>query len=368
MINGILHQWWVLPVISIVSLVLCLGLIPLCRAVGLVDHPGQRKVHETITPLAGGPALFAVIGSLLALHSPGHRFEQALFAGVALMFMVGVVDDRRHVSPVVRFLVQVAACLVMVAAGGVQLDDFGQLLIESDLKLGSLGVPITVFAALGVINAFNMVDGMDGLAGGIFLVAAAGLAMYAGFAGAADMHWLLLSCMAAVLGFMLLNMRLPWNARARVFLGDSGSTVLGFILAWCFISLGSDHNETGERAYMPMTAVWLIAVPLLDTATLIWRRWRSGESALVADQHHLHHAFLRAGFSVGTTWFAIMMLAVLLAVAGFAFEMSTLPDYTSFWAFLAVALIYYYYMHRSWNIQRFLGRDFIYNDFDEEQQ
>jgi len=223
---------------------------------------------------------------------------------------------------------------------------------------------LTVFAALGVINAFNMIDGMDGLSGGIFLVAAGGMALYAGAAGAADIHWVLLAAMSTVLGFLLLNARLPWNSQARLFLGDSGSTMLGFILAWCFIALGGESNETGQRAYMPMTAVWLIAVPLLDTATLIWRRWRSGQSALAADAQHLHHAFLRAGFSVGTTRFLIMLFAIAQGLIGYLFELSSLPDHYSFWAFIAVAFIYYYFIARVWNIQRFLGRDFIYNDFD----
>lgn len=365
MIADSMHHWWLFPVVSIGTMVLILALMPLARTVGLVDHPGHRKVHEAETPLAGGPALYAVIGTLLALHSPGHRFEQALFTGISLVFMVGLVDDRRHVSPLVRFLVQVAACLVMVLGAGVQLDDFGRLFFDFVLELGWLSIPLTVFAALGVINSFNMVDGLDGLAGGVFLVAATALGLYAGFAGAVNMHWVLLVSIAAVFGFMLLNARFPWNGRAQVFLGDSGSTMLGFILAWCFIALGSPYNESGQPAYMPMTAVWLIAVPLLDTATLIWRRWRAGESALEADQHHLHHAFLRAGFSTGQAWLGIMLFAIVLALLGAFFEASSLPDYFSFWAFMAVSLSYYWYMRRTWDIQRFLGRDFIYNEFDK---
>ena len=80
-----------------------------------------------------------------------------------------------------------------------------------------------------------------------------------------EIHLLLLLACSAVLGYLLLNARFPWNQKARVFMGDSGSQFLGFFLAWCFIALGSDHNEAGQRAFMPMAAVWLFAVPLLDT-------------------------------------------------------------------------------------------------------
>jgi UDP-GlcNAc:undecaprenyl-phosphate GlcNAc-1-phosphate transferase len=346
---------------------LCLALIPLARKTGLVDHPGRRKVHEMVTPLTGGPAIFIVLMAALAWWLVEDRFVQALMLGGTLMFLVGLVDDRHRLSPITRFVVQVVACLVMVVWADIQLDDFGRLFTNYVLEIGPLAVPITIFAAMGVINAFNMIDGMDGLAGGIFLVAAAGMALLASLAGQPLMHWLILLSMAAVIGFLLLNARFPWNRKARIFLGDSGSMLLGFILAWCFIALGNDINETGERAFMPITAVWLLAVPLLDTTTQMWRRWRAGKSPLNADQFHLHHAFLRAGYSVGDTWFNIMLMALVLGGVGVLFEIAGVPDYLSFWTFMAFAFAYYFYMRRSWTIQRFLGRDFIYNDFDEPQ-
>ena len=359
--------WWVFLALTILSAGLALALVPAARKTGLVDHPGERKVHEAVTPLTGGPAIYLTLFAFLAWHFIDDRFVQAMLAGGTLIFLAGLADDRFQLHPGTRFIVQVVACLLMIYHGGVRLDDFGHLFTSDLLDLRHGAVPLTIFAAMGVINAFNMIDGMDGLAGGIFMVAAAGMAMYAGFAGAEHLHWLLLAAIFAVLGFMLLNARFPWNEKARVFLGDSGSTLLGFVLAWCFIALGNDHNETGQRTYMPMTAVWLFAVPLTDTSTLIWRRWRSGQSALSADQYHLHHAFLRAGYSTGETWLNIMLLALAGGVLGAGFELSGLPDYFSFWFFLLCAFVYYFYMRKSWQIQRFLGRDFIYNDFDEEE-
>jgi len=112
-----------------------------------------------------------------------------------------------------------------------------------------------------------------------------------------------------------------------------------------------------------MTAVWLFAVPLLDTSTLIWRRWREGRSAFSADQNHLHHAFLRAGYSVEQTWVRMALLAVALAVFGIGFEMSRLPEWLSFYTFMTVAFMYYFYLKHSWATQRFLGRHFIHHDF-----
>lgn len=349
---------------TMVTFALCLGLIPLARKIGLLDHPGARKVHQVPTPLTGGSALLITLGLMLFFLAGGNAFVQGLAVGGLLMFAVGMIDDYRPLSALVRFLVQAVACMVAVVYADVRLDDFGRLFWDSTVSLGWLSVPITVFAAMGVINSFNMIDGLDGVSGSIFLVAAAGMAFLAGLSLQANIHLLLLLACSAVIGYLLLNARFPWNRKARVFMGDSGSQFLGFFLAWCFIALGSDHNEAGARAFMPMTAVWLFAVPLLDTTTVMWRRWRAGESPLAADRHHFHHAFLRAGFTVAQTWLAITGLAIVLAAVGLAFELTQTPDYYSFWTFIAFAFAFQGYIKRSWHQQRFLGRDFSYNEFD----
>ncbi len=354
-----IQHWWVFLAITVLGMGLALALVPLAAKIGVIDHPEERKVHEDPTPLTGGPAIYLALFSLLAWHFIDEVFIQGLLMGGTLIFLAGLADDRKHLSPTIRVTTQITACLIMMFHGGVILDHLGRLFSDDLIGLGVFRIPITLFAAIGVINAFNMVDGLDGLSGMIFLVAAGGMALFAGAAGADIIYYLLIASIAVVVGFFLVNARWPWNPKARAFLGDSGSTLLGFILVWCFIALGSSHNEIGNRVYMPMTAVWLFAVPLMDTTSLILHRFRDGRSPFLADQHHLHHAFLRAGFTTGDTWGWITFLTVSLAVVGIIFELKDLPDYFSFWTFIGFAVIYLLYMRKAWKTHRFLGRAFV---------
>jgi UDP-GlcNAc:undecaprenyl-phosphate/decaprenyl-phosphate GlcNAc-1-phosphate transferase len=364
------HFWLLLPLTVVLSAGLGWLLIPFATKIGWVDHPGERKVHESKTPIIGGMAVFvALVTAFCVARISGavpdfatDRFFLFLLGGGAVLFLMGLLDDLVELNALLRLLLQLAVCLAVVHFTGVQLHDFGQLFSNTVFVLYWLAMPLTIFAALGVINSFNLIDGMDGLSGAMFLITASGLAVFAALAGKSAMAWFLLIAMAAVLGFLLLNARFPWNDKARVFMGDSGSLMLGLLLAWCLIRLGSGP----ERAFMPMTAVWLFAVPLLDTTTLIWRRWGEGRSAFSADQNHLHHAFLRAGYSVGEAWAMMIMLSLVLAGIGVGFEFGALPDYVSFYSFMLLALTYYFYMKHCWAAQRFLGRHFIHHDFTVE--
>lgn len=364
------YEWFILPISTLLSISFCFLLIPIAHKVGWVDHPGLRKVHLDSTPLVGGIAIYMAIALLIGLVQliPGisifnSHWITVVMIGALIIMIVGGIDDRWSLSPIIRFLMQILACVFVIRFTGWHLEDFGALFSSTVVSLGFLAIPITLFAALGVINSFNLADGLDGLAGSLFLVSAVGLIGFSITSGQFELSWFLAVASASVFGFLLLNARFSWNDRARLFLGDAGSLMLGFILAWGFIRLGSGE----DRAYMPMTAVWLFAVPLLDTASLIWRRWREGRSAIHADQSHLHHVFLRAGYSVEETWGRIMLLAAILAGLGVFFELSGLPNWLSFYTFMLIAFSYYFYLKHCWAAQRFLGRHFIHHDFEIDE-
>lgn len=313
---------------------------------GLVDVPGGRKQHHGEVPLVGGLAMFggvlvAALASWELLTANG-----ALLAALSLIILVGFVDDRSGLSASVRFLVQAIAVLVMVYWGGVRLDNLGNLFGFGDVYLGRWAVPMTVFAVLGVINAMNMIDGADGLAGGLALIALLSFAVFAGAAGVLD-DTLLLPFLFAVLGFLAFNLRTRWRHRASVFMGDAGSMLLGFALGWYAVDIAD------VRGLMtPITAVWILAIPLMDTISLMIRRILKGVSPFCADCEHLHHILQRAGFTHGQTVAIVHGIAVLLAGIGIAGWKLGVPEYVMFYAFMAVFALYTYGVLHAWKLMK----------------
>jgi UDP-GlcNAc:undecaprenyl-phosphate GlcNAc-1-phosphate transferase len=349
------EPWIILLATAGLSMVLCMLLTPMAHRFGLLDHPSDRKVHNTSIPLVGGLAIYIalVIATILATTYTNEALP--LLAACGLMLVTGMLDDLRELSPITRFIMQILACGIMIFASGVVLTDFGSLMWDGVLQLGWFSIPVTIFAALGVINAFNMMDGIDGLSSMIFIIATAAMAWLALRAGHMFNAAMLVMAAGAALGFFLMNARLPWNKRARVFLGDSGSMFLGLFLAWQFVDLGNGD----DRAFAPMTAVWLLGVPLVDTIRLMTQRWKRGDSSMGADQCHLHHAFLKAGFSVGQTGAAITVLVLFTTTIGLTGQVLAWPEYLMFYGYIAFCLLYLYFMRRCWLKGRFLGRDVL---------
>ena len=342
---------------TVLSVLLCFALAPLARKFGWVDSPDHRKQHSGDIPLVGGPAMFLASLAALAWLGGWNEPTHVLAWSSLIVFLTGLVDDRRHVRVPLRFGLQILALLCMIFAGGVVLNNFGNLFWERMLGLGPLAVPITVFSALGVINAFNMIDGLDGLSSSLALVALGGMAFFAGLAGFYIEHTILLIVFAAVLGFLLLNFRFPWRERARVFMGDSGSSWLGFVLAWFFIALSQDDPVANvTRAYAPIIAIWLFGLPLMDTTYVMLRRARLREPIFGADRRHLHHLFQRTGFSVRQTWAVMIGAALLMALVGIVAELRGWPEWVMFYAYIALSLCYFLLMNRAWKTRRFLGR------------
>ena len=324
----------------------------LAGRIGAMDRPGGHKQHAVSTPFVGGFGLIAVLATAsmasgFVSGDVGSASLVALCFGALAMFVTGLADDLWHLGFKPRLLVQAMVALAMVFVGGVELNSLGALLPGIEVELGWLAVPITVFATIGLINAVNMIDGIDGLSGSVSLVSLAFIAVVAQSGG--DPAYLLVAVvlMGGLVGFLFFNLRYPGNARARVFLGDNGSMLLGFVFAWLLIAL----SQGGEKSAMtPVTALWLFALPLMDTVGVMLRRIWLGKSPFRADRHHLHHLLVRAGFRVCDVVAIAVLMQFVFALIGVACLLLGVPDHLMFWLFLGVFALYLLIIARPWRL------------------
>jgi UDP-GlcNAc:undecaprenyl-phosphate GlcNAc-1-phosphate transferase len=331
--------------------------ISMSRMFGIMDHPGGHKQHDTSTPFVGGVGVMTALVGALSLtnyYFPSVSLEplDAIALGAGVIFLTGLVDDIWHLHFKTRFLAQALVALSMVFLGGVALDDLGGLVPGIELHLGPLAIPFTVFATIGVINALNMIDGIDGLSGSISLVSLMLTGLVAFLADNYTYVTLAIALMGGVAGFLYFNLRYPRNYRARVFLGDNGSMLLGFLFAWMFIDLSQGEG----RAMTPVTALWLFALPLMDTVGVMLRRIWLGKSPFRADRNHLHHLFLRAGFRVSDTVKFLAVIQVLLGLVGIAALWWEVPESMMFAGFLLTFALYFYIIARPWRFVPALRR------------
>ncbi|MBK1702152.1 MraY family glycosyltransferase [Thiococcus pfennigii] len=317
------------------AIILIEMLTPAARHIGLVDHPGGRKGHARPTPLVGGTAMFAAFTFAILTIDVGLSDFKPLFAGALLLVIVGILDDLHDISARARFVAQVAAGLVMTVWGGVTLADLGHL-PPSDglLALGIMAAPFTVFAAVGVINATNMVDGLDGLAGSLTLVTLGALILVAWAAQATGELAILVTLASVIVAFLLYNLR-P-RGPAAIFMGDAGSMFLGFVLAWFLI----DFSQGADRLIAPTTALWLFALPLLDTLCVITRRLMQGRSPFSADRAHCHHVLQDLGLSRHQTLAVMVLFAMAAAAVGLAGQWLGIPEPLMLGGFLASLTVY----------------------------
>ena len=297
------------------ALALTAGARWLAPRAGLVDRPdGSRKCHANPTPLMGGAAigaafllssllLMAVMPSLASRHwgEPFSLFP--LLASAGLFCLLGLYDDRWGLSPRLKFAGQIAACLPFVTGGGTIAT---VTVLGAQVTLGAWSVPFTIFWLVACSNVLNLMDGMDGLAGTISGIALLTLATLSILTGRYEIAAVTLAAAAGTAGFLVHN----WPP-ARIFMGDSGSLMLGFLIG-AFAIQAALKQAAG---FMLIVPVVVISVPVFDTAMAILRRKLSGQGIGQADRGHIHHRLQERGLSRMQSLLLIAGLSA--AMAGF---------------------------------------------------
>lgn len=317
-----------------VTLVAIFSLRPLAPRLGLVDRPNERKCHRGRVPLIGGLCFFLGLVAGLGALDVSDSFVASLLATTGLILLTGLMDDMSELSVQSRLAVQASCAALMIAATGVHIDSLGVVLGEYEVRLYALGIPLTIVAVVGLINAFNMMDGIDGLAGGLAVVSILGVLAFAAGGGLESLGVLLLLQLLMVVMVPYLGVNLGWPDGRKIFMGDAGSTVIGFLLAWGVIYLS--QREVGRLA--PVDVLWCVALPVMDTLGVMVRRIRVGRSPFKPDRQHLHHLVIDAGYSPRAALALILGAGALLAMAGLALR--DVPDLLNLTIFGGVLALY----------------------------
>ena len=267
-------------------------------------------------PRVGGAAVFGAavvaiaIGARLDVYGVGGLLDRVdlyggIFAGATLLLAVGLADDFLDLSPAIKLLAQVFAAM-LAASGGLSLRSVA-LGPAHVLVLGWIGVPLVVLWIVAVTNAFNFIDGLDGLASSIGVVGFGAIAVSAALLGRPDVFVLSVVLIGALLGFLRYNF-----APARIYLADGGSLFIGYLLATLSIE-GATSPTTGALIYVP---VFALALPLLDAALAIARRWLRRMPVWKGDHRHIHHRVAALGLSTSRTVGVLAAAAAALAAVG----------------------------------------------------
>ncbi|MCB1886636.1 MAG: undecaprenyl/decaprenyl-phosphate alpha-N-acetylglucosaminyl 1-phosphate transferase [Rhodocyclaceae bacterium] len=328
---------------------------PAALRVGLVDDPGGRKKHQGSIPLIGGVAIVLAFALSSLIFVPIVAPYRPMFVGLALLVIIGVMDDLRELAPRNKLAHQFIAAVLMTSWGGNYLRDLGMLWGDQVFDLLDWGIPFTLFATLSVVNAYNMSDGVDGLAGGWAMITFAMTAYLGHLTGQdtlADFSLILVGCL---IGFLLYNLRHPWRQRAAVFLGDAGSMAIGFLVVWFSIELTQPVPADRLRV-PPVVMLWVCGLALIDMFAVTLRRMSKRRNPLHADRTHLHHVLIRIGFSDRRVVFFLMGVNALLGLIGISGWMSGVSEFVLFLGFLGLTGAYLYAASHAWRLSRFARR------------
>lgn len=309
--------------------------------IGFVDNPGGRKKHEGAIPLIGGLIIIPVFAALVfssALQT--QTFLAPLLGGVTLLLIIGALDDKFNLHPWARFVIQIwLACYVVIFCDA-NIGNLGNLFGFGDVELGQwFGKIFSVTCLVLLMNAINMLDGMDGLGGGFIAVALGWLMVAAYFSGAMLPFWAMAFLLVPILGFLIFNARYPFHKKASVFLGDAGSLSLALIVGWFAIQMA----KSPDPMMPPVVIIWIMTLPIMDTFAIFFTRKKLGRSPFEADRLHAHYKIEDAGLAQKYVTPLLLTIAVVTSGIGYIGIQIGVPEYILLYSWSAILLGYTYY-------------------------
>lgn len=316
---------------------------------GLVDKPNSRKLHNGHVPLIGGISVFITTSVVLATILSMNSTTVALFTSFTLMALTGVLDDRFDLSVRLRIIIQLLSACILVFLVGIQIHSLGNPFGLGEVELGLASGVFTVLAIMAAMNAYNMVDGIDGLLGMLSVVSFAGLAFLAYVSGNSLVFIAAIIMLVALLPYLALNLELIKGC--KVFMGDAGSMFIGLVIVWMMVlllkpgltlqyGLSVSTSLSSELNVRPVAMLWIIALPLMDMLGVMVRRVVKKQNPFKPDRDHLHHIFLRAGFTAREALFIISASAIFWLSVGLYLEYQQISELLIFLLYLFVFGVY----------------------------
>jgi UDP-GlcNAc:undecaprenyl-phosphate/decaprenyl-phosphate GlcNAc-1-phosphate transferase len=278
----------------VVTLLAIPPIINLIKRYKLYDMPNSRKEHTLPIPTMGGIAIVGGMITALLLWFPfsNELGQVAFFFSIAALFGLGIMDDLKDLSARYKFIVQIGLA-ILIALSGIRITSFDGLFGINELPV-SAQYTFTILAIVGITNAFNLIDGIDGLAGGLSFMSLVTLGLFLSISGDANTALIAFALAGAVMAFLYFNFN-----PAKIFMGDTGSLILGFVIAVLCIRL-MQVNVVAPNAILthaPVFVLGIVMIPVFDTLRVFSLRIWKGQSPFVADKTHIHHLLTNTGFS-----------------------------------------------------------------------
>ena len=314
----------------------------------LIDIPDRsRKFHKRATPLTGGVGiLLAVIISteiyldMNNLKGYMPEFTQKLYIASIPLVLLFLIDDFKNLRPLHRLIIQVMLSLYVIFSTDIYLSNLGNLFGFGEIQLGILSIPFTIFCVVGIMNAFNMIDGINGLCAGSAMMAL----LFIGFYSGLMYDSVLIIIIGSMIGFLIFNLRF-FGKKRGVFLGDSGSNLIGFWVAWCAIYSSQNLVYQVEA----ITMLWFVLIPLLDCIGLIFSRLVRGISIASPGRDHIHHKIMLKYSSEGTLGM-ILIISMFAGIFGVLLE-NNFETWVSTLMFFLYASFYFIYAYGFKNLK-----------------
>ena len=296
---------------SLLTIFFCFFLSKLAFIIKLIDYPNSRKIHSEPVPLVGGISIVASVFLITLLIDLDINLSFILYVS-SVVFIFGLIDDIFDIGFLIRLIAQLIASLIIIGIG-ISIIDLGSYEYLPYLKLGYLSIIITVFCVVGLTNAFNFIDGIDGFCSSQLIISLISILLFVNISVPYNNFYLLITILIFCI-FINLIFNLGFIQNFKIFLGDNGSTTIGFIIAWFLIY--ASYNDFMHESL----TLWAVILPTYDMLRVIFNRLVNNKNPFKPDKSHIHHLMMLQGYS---------NIKILIFTSGFSF-ISVLIGYVTF--------------------------------------